>query len=360
MKIIKYITLLFLLLLLAFVVFVGTQPATYNISMSKEIHTKPETIFNFVTDYSNWNDWQKFDDSENLKFKISENPLGVNAFVKWDDMLLQTKYLSEKSDSLVQNYVDGKNKQSIHWKFKPSNKGTDVVINIRGGLTFKEKIFSVLNGGITAYIRPLLEESLNSIDNYLVNELGTYEVKVKGIINHPETNYLERRDSCLSKDFIKKSNLLLQSMKTFIKNNDIITLGKPFVIFHTEPTKKSMTYSICVPVREEILTTPESQIKGNKFESYLAVKSVLKGNYSHMKNAWIKNREFIRKMKFTEDVNNIYMGVYKTSIADTKQPSKWITEIHIPIVKKKPKPKIKRDTTKINTSDFPTDILQDN
>ena len=351
MKIFKYLTLLFLLFLLAFVVFVATQPVTYQITKKKEINSPTEVVFEYVNDFSNWNDWQQFNKDENFTFTTSENTIGEKSFVKWDSNTIIATTFAQK-DSIVQNYIESANKQTLHWKFKKTKTGTLALVTIKGDLTFKEKIYSVLNGGITSYVGPQIEESLVKINNYLVNELGNFDIKVQGLVSLPETNYIEQKDSCLVKDFQKKSKALLKTMKTFIKSNDIETLSVPFVIFYNNPSGSMMKYAMCVPVKDEILTTPESQIQGKNFKSFLAVKTILKGDYSHMKNAWSKARNYIAENKFTEDKASVYMGIYKKSAPEVNEPSKWETEIYIPIVKKKPKSRkrVVTDSTMTSTS----------
>ena len=355
MRIAKYLTLLFLLFLLAFVVFVATQPATYQITKKKEIKMPSNLVYEYVNDFTNWGEWQQFNKDEDFTFTISENTIGEKSFVKWDSDNKIITTFSEK-DSIVQDYIESSNKQSLHWKFKKTKTGTLALVTIKGDLTFKEKIYSVLNGGITSYVGPQIEESLAKINNYLVNELGNYKVSVQGLVNRPETNFIEQKDSCLVKDFPKKSKILLKTIKSFIKTNNIETLGVPFVIFHNTPNGNSMKYSMCVPVKDQILTTPESQIQGNSFESFLAVKTTLTGDYSHMKEAWSKSRSFINKNKFTEDRTSIYMGIYKKSLPEVKEPSQWVTEIYIPIVKKKPqRRKVEKDSTATTNTNTATE-----
>lgn len=344
MKLVKYFTLLFLLFLLAFVVFVATQPATYQITKSKEIQVPVNQVFDYVNDYSNWSEWQQFETAENINYTVSSHTIGVKSYVKWEDSnLIATRYATK--DSIAQDYIEKDNKQTLHWKFEKNKNGTIAKVTIKGELSFKEKIYSVLNGGISSYVGPQIQEGLDKINDYLVNELGTFKIDVKGIVNRPATNFIEQKDSCNSKDFTKKSKILLASIKQFIKTNHIQTLGVPFVIFYSSPNTTFIQFSMCVPVKDEILTTPESQIQGNHHEEFLAVKTILKGDYSHAKKAWGKARQFIYKNRFKEDTKGIYIGIYKKALPEVKEPSKWETEIYIPIVKRKPRKRVSIDST---------------
>lgn len=348
MKILKYLSLLFLLFLLAFVVFVATQPPTYEITKQKEINTPNHLVFDYVNDFSNWNDWQQFNTEENINFTTSKNTIGKKSYVKWDSECAIITSFAQK-DSISQLFIQNNNRQTLHWKFNKLGKNTLASVTIKGDLSFTEKIYSVLNGGITSYMGPQLQESLNKINNYFVSELGEYDIKVEGLVNRPSINYLEQKDSCLVKDFPKKSKALLKTLKNFIKSNAIETLEVPFVMFQNNENKNKIVYAMCVPVKEKVFTTPDSQIQGKNYSSFLAIKTTLKGDYSHLKKAWAKTRNYIATKKFKEDKKGYYIGIYKKSIPEVNEPSKWVTEIYIPIIKKEAAPKkiIAKDSTAI-------------
>jgi hypothetical protein len=337
---------------LAFVVFVATQPATYEITKQKEINTPSNSVFEYVNDFSNWNDWQQFSTEENFNFTTSQNTIGKKSYVKWDSENAIITTFAQK-DSISQLFIQNDNKQTLHWKFKKLGNNTLASVTIKGDLSFTEKIYSVLNGGITSYVGPQIQESLNKINNYFVSELGEYDIKVEGLVNRPSINYLEQKDSCLVKDFPKKSKALLKTMKNFIKSNDIETLDKPFVLFQNNENENKIVYAMCVPVKEKIFTTPDSQIQGKNYSSFLAIKTTLKGDYSHMKKAWAKTRNYIKTKKFNEDKKGFYIGIYKKSVPEVNEPSKWVTEIFIPIIKKETAPKkvIVNDSTETVTAE---------
>jgi hypothetical protein len=144
MKILKYLSLLFLLFLLAFVVFVATQPATYEITKQKEINTPSNFVFEYVNDFSNWNDWQQFNTDENVAYVTSQNTTGKKSYVKWDsESAIVTTFA--QNDSISQLFIQDDNKQTLHWKFKKLGRNTLASVTIKGDLSFTEKIYSVLN-----------------------------------------------------------------------------------------------------------------------------------------------------------------------------------------------------------------------
>ena len=75
---------------------------------------------------------------------------------------------------------------------------------------------------------------------------------------------------------------------------------------------------------------------------FRALKVTLIGDYSHIRKAWDEGFKYIERNKLIEDKLGSYIETYKVFSPNEKEPSKWVTEIYIPIVtetvpKKKPK-----------------------
>ena len=108
--------------------------------------------------------------------------------------------------------------------------------------------------------------------------------------------------------------------------------GKPFVIYHTYDVANGITnFSVCVPVKEEIFTSPGSDITGGKLESFQAVKTTLTGDYSHSKEAWDKAMEYFTKNNLIKNPLIPSMEIYTKGIEQEKSPSKWVTTIYIAV-----------------------------
>lgn len=329
MRILKYILLLLLLFSVAFVVFVATQQSDYKVVRSKEIKVAKDIVYSFVSDSTSlvdWNPWEK-------NMAIFQN---LNAV---------------PSDTITQNITVSGEKNESFMRFQKTKKGTLVTWELKGKLDFNLKMLSVLQGGVDNVLGDKLEIGLNNIDTYLVKELKTYNIKINGLVTKHMTNYIQQIDTCSTADFQKISKSMLQNMISFVKKNDIEIIGLPFITYESISTNdKEIIFAMCVPVEEEILTTPGSEISGGHFEEFLAVKATLTGDYSHRKEAWNKARNHVRKNKLSEDsFNGKFIEVYKVSLPKERKPSKWVTELYVPVKKKvyvpKPKPEVNVEGT---------------
>ena len=338
MRILKYILLLLLLLSVAFIVFVATQKGDYKIVRSKNIKIAKDVVFTFVTDSSSYQDWSpwKSDEANFKNIKITPN------------------------DSLAQNIILSEIKNESLMRFQKTKNGVLITWEMKGNLDFNLKLLSVLQGGVENVIGDKLEEGLENIDTYLVKELKTYTIKINGLVTKHMTNYIQQIDTCSIADFQKVSKSMLQNMMSFVEKNEIEILGLPFITYESISTNdKEIIFAMCVPVEEEILTTPGSEISGGHFDEFLAVKTTLTGDYSHRKEAWNKARTYVRKNKLVEDsFNGKFIEVYKVSLPKERKPSKWVTELYVPVKKKvyapKPKPQATEEGTTTQTENTTT------
>ena len=340
MRILKYILLLLLLLSVAFVVFVATQQSDYKVVRSKEIKASKEIVFNFVSDSTSLVDW---------------NPWNKNNTLFSDKKSIAT-------DTIFQTITISGEKNESFMRFQKTQKGTLITWELKGKLDFELKLLSVLQGGVDNVLGDKLEDGLNNIDTYLVKELTTYKIAIGGLVTKHATNYIQQIDTCSLTDFQKVSKNMLQNMMAFVDKNDIEIIGLPFITYESiSNNDKEIIFAMCVPVEEEILTTSGSEISGGHFDEFLSVKVVLKGDYSHRKEAWDKARKFVKQKKLTEDnVNGKYVEVYKVSLPKERKPSNWVTEIYVPVKKREYTPKPKSETTEEtkvleNTTTKPTE-----
>ena len=326
MRILKYLFLLFLVLFIAFVVFVATQPGDYKIIQSKEIAIPKDEVFHFIADTNSFHDWSPWEADEAIISNASKST----------------------PDSLFQKITIKDEISQSSFQFQSTKKGTRVTWLMQGTLDLKSKIISVLNGGANPVIAVQLEKGLENINYYLVNEIGNYTIKTNGLVTQKATNYIQQQTTCAVKDFEKKSKAMLQNMLSFVTQNNIKTTGLPFVryINKKSPDQKTV-FAVCIPVAERIFTLEGSQISGGRFEAFEAVKTTLTGDYSHNDKAWRAARGYMNKNKLTQDSAEKAIEIYKVSLPKERKPSKWVTEIYIPVQKQRqePKPEVAESTT---------------
>jgi len=345
MKILKYILLLLLLSFVSFSVFIATQKGHFVIEKSKIIHTTKSNLYNYVNDYQNWEDFMAFmmEDAA-MKAHFSKTTIGKGARCTWEGTegtgTVQTFSVKE-NDSITQKMDWNGSEFNTTWIFKDTLGGTKVTLKSKGEMSFSYKIYTALHGGATRIIGSLFENSLINLDKSLDYEINTYSIKENGIVTKLGTPYLKQSFTSKISSVVKNTRIVFPKIINFCKQNKIELNGKPFVIYHTYDDKNGLAkISICVPIKEAIMTSDGSDIMSDQLDAFPAIKVTLKGDYSHSKEALAKSKSYLNRNVITPDFKFSHLEVFTISKSDVKNPSKWKTEIYLPIKQKKVAPKV--------------------
>lgn len=345
MRILKYLFLLLLLSFVALSIFVATQKGDFIVERSQIINSPKSTIYNFVNDYRNWEDFSSWiiEDPE-MQITYPKKTIGPGATFSWQgkdgtgDML--TVFVKE-NDSISQKMNYNGTSSSIFWSFKDTIGGTKVTWKTTGKMSFTMKVYTTFKGGINKIIGKTYEKSLANLDKTLDFEINTFAVKVNGLAKKLGTFYLRQTITSEISKVIKNAQIVFPKIIAFCDKNSIELNGKPFIIYHTYDSVNGLTkLSFCVPIKNQILTSSGSDILTGKLEAFDAVKTTLTGHYSHKKEALDKTLKYINDNKI--EISPVFSHVENFTISRTeiKNPSKWVTEIYYPL-----KPKVTPVTT---------------
>ena len=359
MRILKYIFLLILLALFATTVFIATQKGNFDVTRSAIIKSPKSTIFNYVNDYRNWEtfgSWKKEDPE--MTFNYSKNTVGKGGSYSWtgNDGEGDMKTLGVVENKSIQQKMNFNGANcDVFWTFKDTLGGTKVSWRAKGVMNFGMKIYSAFNGGMDHIIGSMYEKSLINLDKTLVYELNTYNIQVNGMVKKMGSIYLKQTITSKIVNVPRNLRVLIPRMVNFFKKNDLKMNGKPFVIYHNYNAVKGLTtLSVCVPMKEEVFTSQGSDITSGKFSSFDAVKTTLTGDYSHNQEAWKKAIDYIKKNNLNQNFDLPNVEIYTKNNEEVANPSKWVTEIYIPIRPKsavvyKPQPATTSQSTSENT-----------
>lgn len=338
MKIVKYVFLLLLLSVVAVTVFIATQDGKYDIKKEGVIKVPKMVLYNYINEYKNWENLGILTGSDTTAvYTYSENSSGNGATMSWkkdrSTGKVQTVKLVE-NDSIIQKAViDGLN-SDIAWNFKDTLKNTKVTIRMRGDLSFMEKANAFLRGGgnVNKVMETSLDNGLKNLNSFLVNELAKNEVEVKGLVNKTGAFYIGHAATSKIEDINKKSAETFPKLLNFMKKNKIVKKGSPFILYRNyNKTEGTASYVICIPIKEEMFTSPGSEYEGGKYIEFKALKTTLKGDYSHLPKAWDAAHKHITEKALEENTTGTYIELYSKGVLKSKRPSEWITDLYVPI-----------------------------
>ena len=338
MRILKYLFLLFILFFIGLTVFVTTQKGEYDIIRTKVIKTPRATVFNYVNEYRNWETfvaWSQ-EDAE-MKFKYNKITFGKGASYSWkgnnSEGNIKTLAFVE-NESIHQKMTYDESPSEVFWTFKDTLGATKVTWRTKGKMTAMMKIYTFFKGGIET-IGAVYEKSLVNLDRTLDYEINMYAIKVNGIVNRPKNFYISQTVNSYEKNVVKNIKIMVPNMIHFFKKNKIVMSGKPFVIYNeTNQSSDIVNFSVCIPIKDSIYIMPGSDVNSGKIASITYLKTTLTGDYSHLKEMKKKAISYLQKNNLKQNNSNKVVEVYSKTKLDIKNPSRWITELYLPIYSK--------------------------
>lgn len=339
MRILKYLFLLMVLLFIGVTVYIATLKGDFKVKQTAIIHSPRGVVFDYVNDYKNWETFGSWMTKEHgITFVYPAKTMGAGAQFNWDNGSdngsLKTYFVKENNSILQKGYFNGTTAE-MHWKLNDTVGGTTITVEARGKMDLLTKISTFFSGGFGSVANDALEKSLRNLDKTLAYEMKTYNIKVNGIVQRNSGFCLKQTVTCRIKSLPRNIKIMMPKMLHFFKKNNLSMSGKPFILYERyDRANDIVTFSVCAPTAEQIFITSGSEITSGEIVPFTCLKTTLTGDYSHLKEAWTKAENYIRDNGYTPNFAGKYAEVYIKTIDDVKQPSKWITEIHIPVFPK--------------------------
>lgn len=339
MQILKYLFLIVVLSFIGLTVYILTQKGDYAVTRSKVVKAPRMIVFEYVNDYKNWetfSSWKKNDPE--MTFTYPAKTMGIGASYSWQgndgNGFMKTIFVKE-NDSIAQKMTLDGMPSEVNWKFKDTIGGTKVTWTTKGTINLMTKITSFFKGGIKNVIGNNYEQSLSNLDKTLRYEMKTFSIKVNGVAQRNSAFFLKQTYSCKQKSLIRNIKIVLPRMVYFFKKNNIQMAGKPFVIYNTiDYANDIVNFSVCIPTAEKVFLDTNSDMQSGEMEAFTCLKTTLTGDYSHLAETWKKAQKHITDNDFKQNFAGKYIEVYSKTIDDVKNPSKWITELYIPVFPK--------------------------
>lgn len=353
MKLLKYLFLLLLVVCIGGAVYIATLPGSFHFQETRVIEAPQHLIYTTVSELTSWKTWHPDFSTNTTITQFAPKTRGEGASFSWKSSSLYNGRLETTktvpSTALEHEMVldlpfPGEAVESdMYWELS-RNKGrtTKVVWGLKGEHSFRNKLFWKLQDTpLETLYRPKLQTGLNQIEILLKEKMNAYTIKVDGLTTHGGGFYMYSSMASSLSTIGEKIERIYPQISSYMEQNSISILGSPFVIYNSlDQTAQSTIFSACLPTRDRVITPADSSILCGFMEEQEAVKTTLRGNYSHLQEAWEATYEYIRTNTLRVSDTTPPFEIYSIGPDQNPNPAEWVTEIYIPVeptVVKKPK-----------------------
>lgn len=335
MKFFKY---LFFLILIAFIggaFYIASINGNYEVESKRILKAPASVVFDNVNDYKNWKHWGPWYEMDStIVAKYPEKTSGKGASYSWTSSegvgSMKTVSVTPNKEILQKIDFGAGSTPDVFWKFNEVNNGTEVTWGMKGTSGFIEKIYWLTQGGIEKNMKPMYERGLELLDKHIAQKLDEHHIESKGVIDYGGGFYLYVTSSSKIDKIGEEMSILFPKLFSYMGENNIVAAGSPFTLYHKWDEENNTTmFSCCVPVKERIITSKNILLGRQKPQK--TFKTILTGDYRFSKEAWDIAFKNIAERGLTMLEKEDFFEVYTNGVQQTKNPTKWITEIYIPV-----------------------------
>lgn len=345
MKILKYLFFLILIVLIGGAIYFATKDGSFDVAETKIINAPAEVVYNNVKDFKSWPKWGPWmEEDENMKIDYAEKTEGEGASYSWtsetvgDGSMKTIKVIPNKEidQEIVFNTPIGDSKSDVYWFFEETEnpRETKVTWGMKGEQSFMEKVFmSFQEDDMETELSNMFASGLNNLEKVVEESMKQYSINVDGITRYSGGYYMYNTTAAKQSEIGEKMGAMLGQVSGYMQDNNIPKSGMPFIIYNSiDAENGTVIFSAAIPVKDRVITPDGSPVLTGFMERVTAVKTTLKGNYSHLPKAYEKAKKYIADNNLKIDSNANMFEVYENDPSEVPNPSNWITEIYIPIV----------------------------
>jgi effector-binding domain-containing protein len=341
MKILKYLLFLFLILIIAGSIYVATKDGEFNTESSRLINAPAPMLFREVADLSNWKTWNAWREKEGMNMDVAGESSGENASLNWqaenirDGRITNISVIpySKIEQDLVMQTIIGEAEGRIYWTFEPEGDQTRVSWRLEGNQSFKDKLaFTVQDDDLTDVFHPVFEQSLENLEQNVIQKMEAYTINVDGVTQHGGGYYMFTTTASRMGEVSSKAASMIQQVKIYMDQNNISISGQPLIIYNQRDDSNGTTiFSTGVPTPSQVITPSGSEILNGYLEPQKVVKTTLKGHHKNVSEAWDSTYRYIEEQNLNLNLSGQPFEIFITDPTQVDNPALWVTEIYIPV-----------------------------
>jgi effector-binding domain-containing protein len=327
MKALKFIGVLFLLLLAVLLTLPLIMPNHAETSSSIFVQSNAQTVFRQVNNLRNWSNWSPFVFENPTMVSVYSGPeVGVGSSHSWksDDMEDGSMtILASKPYEFIQILLDMKEGGLAldEWSFEEKDGGVEVIWTLKLS-DLKYPFHRYFGFFLESMLKPMQEKGLEKLKE--VSEVAPQSIKIELIELQAEPS-VTVLDSAMVKDLKIISEKNFAELQLFMKRARIQPTGTAFAMFYNWDDDKPVLMRVGYPIAEEVKES--GRIVYFMRPGGKAIKGVYVGPYESSAVAHYDIDAYMLDFGYIQSKMPIWEE-YIIGPLDETDPNKWVTYIY--------------------------------
>ncbi|MEP2934884.1 MAG: SRPBCC family protein [Gilvibacter sp.] len=347
MKFLKYLLFIILIVIIAGAVYFGAKDGKFDASTSRTMQIPAAVVYEQVNDYTTWQDWGPWMEIDpEVKVTMGDTTAGVGANYSWQSEHIEVgdgsmKTIATEANKSIDQEITfdtpfGASTSDVYWKFESVENSTDTKVTwgMKGEFSLIEKIFMSFNSkSFDETLQEMYNTGLENLEQTTKASMEQHTVTFDGISEYGGGYYMYVTASTTAAGLGAKMAPMMGKVYGYMQANNIKQSGMPFTIYNqVDSAAGTMIFSTAIPVKERIITIPESEVLCGYMPPLTAVKTTLMGNYNNLDKAYARGLQYIQEKGLTINEEHPMFEIYVSDPGEVPNPSNWETAVYIPIV----------------------------
>jgi len=305
----------------------------YHVERSIVIDKALETVQNSLRDFKQWPKWSPWlimEPDAALTYSDRQGQVGAN--YGWSGVLIgagSMELIEVHSNTLkmeLRFVKPFKSEARVAFMLEAVEEGTKVTWSMDGHLPF---FMFWMTGKMKAFIGMDYERGLYMLKEYLETGKVSSFVHIEGVMPLEEQKYIGIPRTCTIKELGDVMKNDFETLYHFMQQNNLSTERIPFTIYNKfDIFKGEASYVACIPLDEQV-NIDDAWVSGF-LKKQDTLKTIHKGNYLHLGNAWMTAMNFAKMKKIKTLRSPVGYEFYPNDPKETA-PEDLVTEIYMPL-----------------------------
>lgn len=306
----------------------------YTVKQSKVINSDIHTVFNKITDFKTWPEWNPWLIHEpNAKLEFSENCQQTGGYYKWDGDVVGAGKLKhirfDRPHQIIQKLRLTRPYQSVNeirFDLSESDKGTKVTWTMYGTMPF---LFLLIKKKTKHILSKDYSLGLTMLNGLLDSSSDSPSLDFKGEVTIDQTYSLCKHFSGSISDMKETKKETFPKLKKFVAQQQTDIKSFPFTAYYDyDANGKQFECDMAVPV-EQGIKSGDYQLK--KLAGGRYYKVTLQGDYKFLELAWYTALVHVEMHQYKLDKSRPSLEVYENDLQRGKSKNEIQTAIYIAI-----------------------------
>ena len=308
----------------------------YHVERSITINAPLQEINDTLRDFRQWPKWSPWLIMEpDAVLTYTDRQGQVGATYAWAGELVGagSMELIEVHDTCLKMELNFrkpfKSSALVRFDLASCEEGVEVTWHIDGNIPF---FMFWIQSRLKAYIGMDYRRGLLMLKEYIETGKVDSFVHIEGILPMPEGRYAGIARSCAIEDLGAVLRRDFETLRDFMQKHALSADRTPFVVYETFDIPRGTTEYIAAISLEEEMIPPKGWVAG-ELPGGKGLKTMHKGAYEHLGNAWTTAMQFVRSRKIATPKRPVGYEFYLNDPRYTGR-EELATEIYMPLKEK--------------------------